>query len=355
MRLLTTLLLLALLPAMISCEGNLPEWGLNHGDLDILQVSSTLSDLETDPVRGFIYAADWTDNLVHFIDTQKDRISVSLPIGSKPINLEMDPRHDDLYVALEGADAVAVVDPDQLAILRTLSLPFAPRYMAISGDNRVFVGPLDPSDGTTIAVDALTGEILHDFTGGGFSSRPVGEIVAIGDSVVVIARSQYLYKFDITDRNAATLQFPAVEIDELDLSGRQMEASSDGSLIYVSGRQTATFVEVFRTLDLVKVGEMDTELPSVYVTLSPDGSQAYVASSMQMEAQSNTAATYVTGFSTNTYARTDRQLSLGDMSSTSLAFSPDGRKLYVIVSNPYRITDNPYGDLRQDLQILHLR
>ena len=354
MRFLPIILLLAVLPALSSCESDLPDWGLNHGDLDILEIGSSISDLEMDPVRGLVYAADWTDNLVHFIDTQSDHIIASLPVGSKPINLEMDPRHDRLYVALEGADAVVVVDTDQRSILRTLALPFEPRYLAVTGDDRVFVGPQDPSDGTTIAVDANTGELLHDFTGGGFSSRPVGEIISIGDSVVVIARSQYLYKFDITDRSLATLEFPAVEIDELDLAGRQMESSPDGSTIYVSGRQTATFVEVFRTLDLVKVGELNTEQPAIYVALSPDGSQAYVAASMQMVAQTNSAATYVTGFSTSSYARRDRQLCLGGMKSTSLAFSPDGRKLYVVVDNPYRISDNPYGDLRQDLQILPL-
>lgn len=355
MRLRRILPLLAMLPALISCESDLPDWGLNHGDLDLLELSTSIPDLQTDPVRGFVYAADWTENQVQVIDTQRDKIVATIPVGSKPINLEMDPDHSLLYVALEGADAVAVVDPDQYTVLRRLELPFEPWYLAVTGDERVFVGPLDPSDGTSIAVDAVTGVQLHDFTGGGFSSRPVGEIVSVGDSVVVIARSQYLYKFDITDRQQATLQFPAVEIDELDLTGRQMEASPDGTKIYVSGRQSATYVEIFRILDLVKVGEFDTEQPAIYVALSPDGSRAYVASSMQMDAQSNTAATYVTGFSTNTYARFDRQLCLGGMKSTSLAFSPDGAKLYVVVDNPYRITDNPYGDLRQDLQILSVR
>jgi DNA-binding beta-propeller fold protein YncE len=146
-----------------------------------------------------------------------------------------------------------------------------------------------------------------------------------------------------------------VEIDELDLTGRQMKSSADGSKIYVCGAGAATYVEVFRTLDLAKDGELDTEQPALFVALSPDGSQAYVASSMQLDAQSNSAATYVTGFSTTSYARIDEQLSLGGMKDTSLAFSPDGGKLYVVVDNPYRITDNPYGDLRQDLQILELR
>ena len=40
---------------------------------------------------------------------------------------------------------------------------------------------------------------------------------------------------------------------------------------------------------------------------------------------------------------------------TSLEVSPDGQKLYGVIDNPYRITDNPTQQLRQDIQVVDLK
>jgi hypothetical protein len=234
-----------------------------------------------------------------------------------------------------------------------VSGPFEVAWLEVTGDGRLFVGPRDIDDGETLSMDAVTGEILHDLrVAGGWS--PVGEFIAVHDSLFLLVRTDDLFKWNIKDPDVSVY----VGTSELDLfhSKHELFTSSDGSLLYISGTMgRANQVEVFRTSDLTKAGEFDTQQGVEFACLSPQGGRAFVATSMQVMAQGSSAATYILEYDTATYARTNQFLALGNMAGASLAVSPNGTKLYAVVDNPYRIADNPTQERRQDLQVIGLR
>lgn len=344
------LILCALLAT--GCEKE-PVRGFNHGEFDVIPFATELSDLETDIGRNVVYVADQQHNQIHVLDADMNEILRSIPVGSKPVRMQMDPDETVLMVALQGEQAVAVIDPDLGIVTRKLSVPFEVVWLDVTGDGRVFVGPDDPVDGETLALDSDTGEILHDIAvASGWN--PVGEFISIQDSVLILVRSDDIYKWDISDRNAAVYSQTADV--ELIRAKHELASSNDGSLVYVSGvlgRQSQ--VEVFRTSNLSKAGVFEAQQGVTFLCLSPDGTRAFIATATDMMAQPISPATYILEYDAATYAPVNQHLALGNMNVTSLEVSPDGQRLYVVVENPYRITDNPTQERRQDLQVIGLR
>jgi YVTN family beta-propeller protein len=334
------------------CEDD-PVRGLPHGELDIIPFESALSDLEADVSRNVIYIADERVNRVHVLDVSTDEVVGSIAVGSKPTKMVMDPGGNSLFVALRGEYAVAVIDLDQRQVVRRLDIPFSAAWLDVTGDGRLFVGPNDADDGETLAIDAVTGAVLHDLrVSGGWS--PVGEFVTVSDSLFLLVRSRDLFKWNISDPNTSDYR-GVVELDEIHTK-YEFATSNDGSIVYISGTLgRANQVEAYRTADLAKVGEFDTQQGVEFACLSPDGSRAYVATSMQATARGSSAATYILEYDTVTYARTSQYLALGNMAGASLAVSQDGAKLYAVIDNPYRVSDNPTQELRQDLQVIVVR
>jgi DNA-binding beta-propeller fold protein YncE len=327
--------------------------GLDHGDFRVIPFESELSDLQSDISRNVIYVADQRTNQIHVFDAEEDVIIRSIPVGSKPVRMAMDPGETVLMVALQGESAVAVIDPDAGVVVRRLRTPFDVAWLDVSGDDRVFVGPDDFVDGDTVVLDAVTGELLHYVTVvSGWS--PVGEFICVQDSVLLLARSEDLYKWDIRDRNAS-VYMGTTEMDMI--RGKyELVMSNDGSLVYVAGTLgRSAQVEVYRVSDLSKAGIFETQQGVTAVCLSPDGTSAFVTTAMDMMAQPTSPATYVFEFDTASYAPTWQRPALGSMEGTSLEVSPDGQKLYVVIDNPYRITDNPTQQLRQDIQVVDLK
>jgi YVTN family beta-propeller protein len=337
---------------LFGCEDD-PVRGLEHGNFEIVTFESALSDLEIDVSRNLIYVADERANQIHALDANTDEVVRSISVGSRPIRVVMDPNEENLYVALQGEHAVAVVDPDLGQVIRRVSVPFEVAWLDVTGDGRLFVGPRDIDDGETLAMDAETGEILHDLrVAGGWS--PVGEFIAVQDSIFLLVRTDDLFKWNIKDRAVSVY----VGTSELDLfhDKHELTTSNDGSLLYISGTMgRANQVEVFRVSDLTKAGEFDTQQGVEFACLSPQGGRAFVATSMQVMAQGSSPATYILEYDTATYARTDQHLALGSMVGARLAVSPDGMKLYVVIDNPYRIADNPTQERRQDVQVIGLK
>lgn len=352
-RALVTVLALAVLLLLASCEDD-PTWGLFHGDAELIRFESSLTELEMDPIRGVLYAGDQLKNVIWVVDMTTDEVISSIPVGSGPVAMELDPSRSRLYVALEGADAVAIVDVDRGVVERLIPLPFEPVYVEPTGDGRFFAGPLQLSDGNTVAVDVATGAILHEFRGER-GSGVTGEIACTGDSVTVIGRGEDLHKWNVSDPSAAVYEL-TIELDQYHFDSLELEILHEKGHVYVGGiGGSTTFVEVYRVADLTKVGELYTEQPVVHYCLAPGGDRVYVATTMQPTAQPTAAATEVYGFDTGTFTRTWQHLALGRMLTSSLAVSADGSKLYVVVENPYLIHDNPAGDLRRDIQIITLR
>ena len=327
--------------------------GLDHGDFRVIPFESELSDLQSDTSRNVVYVADQRANQIHVLDADADVIIRSIPVGSKPVRMAMDPDETVLMVALQGESAVAVIDPDAGVVVRRLRTPFDVAWVDVSGDGRVFVGPDDVVDGDTVAMDSVTGEVLH-FISVTSGWSPVGEFICVQDSVLILARSDDLYKWDISDRNAA-VYMGTIETDMI-RAKRELVLSSDGSLVYVAGTLgRGAQVEAYRISDLSKAGIFETQQGVTAICISPDGTSAFVTTMMDMMAQPTSPATYVFEFDTASYAPTWQRPALGNMEGTSLEVSPDGRKLYVVIDNPYRITDNPTQQRRQDIQVVDLR
>jgi DNA-binding beta-propeller fold protein YncE len=99
-------------------------WGRDEGDLALIPVGATLTEIVADPQRRLLYATDFDNGQLYVIDAAEGRVQLHMTIGSRPSDLSLDPAGQRLYVALSGGSEIAVIDLETLQRLPSIQLSF---------------------------------------------------------------------------------------------------------------------------------------------------------------------------------------------------------------------------------------
>lgn len=355
-------LLLVLVGLAAACQTDVPTagrdvWGRDEGELTVIPIGATLTEIVADAQRRRLYATDFDNGQLYVIDATEARVERRLTIGSRPSDLSLAPDGAQLFVALSGGSEVAVIDLQTLQREPSIHLSFSPAYVAVSA--QLYATSIlefwkgFTTYGQTYRIDGSHEQLL-DTIG-------LLEVDAIGQRLYV-ATHRSIYQYDISGAQAVLIAQVAAEGPILDL-----HLSADGLRLYtVSTDFFATpehvishglldsqlnfgvdYVEVFSTRSMVKQAELYTGAFPRAVTSWDD----YVV----VVAADSASTARLGGFAVLYNAATLTPLSTHRLVGTPTScatIDPSTGALYVAVNNPYDIRER-FGE-RQDLQIVPL-
>jgi YVTN family beta-propeller protein len=84
-------------------------------------VKGKFYDEALDPMRPGLYLTSYSDNSLVVINTTSNKPLANLFVGPGPTGLAVSANGEELYVALSGDSALAVVNPNTLSVGRTNS------------------------------------------------------------------------------------------------------------------------------------------------------------------------------------------------------------------------------------------
>jgi PQQ-dependent catabolism-associated beta-propeller protein len=209
-----------------------------------------------------------SDNL-SVINGRTLEVEATIPIGERPRGIGFAPDHTELYIAVSEEDAIAVVDPASLKVLRKFPAGSDPETFAVHPNGHIYLSNEDA--GLASAFDPKTGAKVAEVQVG---LEPEGVAVSHdGKTVVVTSESTNMLHF---------IAVPEHQIVQNVLVGarpRSAVFSSDDKLVYASaeiaGEVSKISTETFKPLATVRFD--DDKAKPMEVMLSHDEKSLYVA------------------------------------------------------------------------------
>lgn len=203
------------------------------------------------------------------IDGRTLEVEATIPIGKRPRDLEFSPDHSELYVAVSEEDAIAVVDPASLKVLRKFQAGSDPEAFAVHPNGNIYLSNEDA--GLASAFDPKTGAKVAEVQVG---LEPEGVAISPdGGMVVVTSESTNMLHF---------IKVPEHVIVKNVLVGarpRSAVYSADGRFLYASaeiaGEVDKISTESYELVARVRLD--DDKAKPMEVMLTPDQKTLYVA------------------------------------------------------------------------------
>jgi DNA-binding beta-propeller fold protein YncE len=130
----------------------------------LVGTAQTLDPIVEDPERCLLYGVDRTGNQVYVIDTIADEVRASPVVGNEPVDLTLSASGAQLYVAVKGASAIAVLDATSGSLIKTVPTTIAPYRIARGIGSRLFyVEEVDYTAVRMVDVDDETDEQVTTF------------------------------------------------------------------------------------------------------------------------------------------------------------------------------------------------
>lgn len=263
------LMTVGLATAPLSAAGQTVDIGVELGGIGF--------DAELDEERSLLYVSVPSLNEVVFVSTATFEVVDRVLVGSRPHGIDLSLDGSKLFVALNQAAAVAVIDLDTLAVREIVVIEGTDNnltYDVIEGQpDRLFVTAAPGSSGlarvaqvrldqgdavSTVANDRIIRARPR------LLRSPDGRFVYVGEGF----SPQSLYKLDLDREDAPII----LEDDHGSVSGTDlMEINAEGSRIYLSSGQ------VLRTGSFAQAGRIDAGIARfgvsqdvVYVAEYPD-------------------------------------------------------------------------------------
>lgn len=222
-----------------------------------------------------ILITDEAGSCVNAVDGGSLKLVGCIEVGKRPRGLVASPDGKRLYVAVSGANVIAIVDIPSRKVMRTLKSGPDPETVAISPDEKVaYVANED--DALLTVIDIPTGRTVREISVGG---EPEGTAVS-PDGRTVVQASEASSMAHVIDAASGKVRANLM----VDTRPRHVEFTPDGRRFWVSSEARAT-ISVFDTATLKPAGKIDFEaarltdeiIQPVGVRFTRDGKIAFVA------------------------------------------------------------------------------
>lgn len=293
-------------------------------------------DLELDTLRNLAYVSLPTRNEVAVISTDSGKILRRVVVGSRPRGIDISLDGSKLYVALNGAGAIAVVDLTSYAVGEIVigdSLGSSSAWDVVEArPNRLFASANPGSSGFAWIVQVATDAGNAHWRVAGYSIiRADPELVKSVDGTTLYVGEGFspnsLYRLNLLDPLAPIV----LEDQHGAVSGTdRMSLSRDGTRIYLRSGQ------VLRTESFIQAGVVSSGIPAV----SADGQRLFVAGCRTTDY--TCADNIVEVFSTQTFLPVDT-LPFHGQAPSRLRLSRDERVLWVLSDDQLHLVDIPGG------------
>ena len=236
-----------------------------------------------DPARNIVYASIPDLNSVAVFDAGNLGLKHLIFVGPSPNGLALTPAGDKLFVALQGASKLAVLDTATFQLLPDISVPCAASDVAVGLDNRLYFTSTGGITYNNISqIDYVTGQFLGSFSGGVFvyyggmlQVSPDRKTLYFGNQGL---SSGTLAEYDVSTATASLLSMK----DSFGAYGEDLALSHDGGLVfYVTNNaitgDPANQITYLKTSDFSVAGSLQAPGYPKAICLSPDDNTAYVS------------------------------------------------------------------------------
>jgi DNA-binding beta-propeller fold protein YncE len=158
--------------------------------------------LAYDPRRGTIWTTNETGGTETVIDAETGQVRGSVDLGGEVGNVAYDPGSDQMLVAAQGRNTLAIVDPTALTLTKTVALPGCqlPHGLTLDPDNRLAFIACD-ANATLLTVDLTTWQVTGTNTVG--DAPDVLSYDTSARRLYVAAESGWVTILDLHDRQLA--------------------------------------------------------------------------------------------------------------------------------------------------------
>lgn len=245
-------------------------------DVAVIELPGTGFDMETDAARHLLYVSAPSSNDIVLVSTETNQVVDTVHMGGqRPMGIDLSIDGSRLFVALNQAGAVGVIDLETLAWTEILvgdATQNSLIYDVVEGKpDRLYVSASPSSGGVAyLALVKLDeGNAASSIQSGGII-RAEPTLLASPDMKFLYVGEGFspnsLYKFDIATDDPQLV----LEDDHGSVSGTDnFDISPDGTRIYLSSGQ------VLRTASFIQAGFSRVGVPRV----SADGTRLYVGTS----------------------------------------------------------------------------
>ncbi|WP_432832835.1 PKD domain-containing protein [Dactylosporangium sp. CA-092794] len=238
-----------------------------------------LGGMAFDPVRGRVYIADNFNHRVAVVDPARARVVQAVPVGERPRGLAVAPGGGHVYVANRSAGSVTVIDAANPANTVDITLGKQPIDVAVAPDGkRAYVAIEDLNtggNGQVAVLDLATNKVT--------ATIPVG----VGTAAIALTPDgRRAYVTNLTAGTVSVLDLTNNTVTTTITAGTQpsdVAVANDGRRAYVTNLDagTATVVDTVTNTVAATITLPRLTHPNA-ITMAPDGTRAYIASSQQV-------------------------------------------------------------------------
>ncbi len=245
----------------------------------VVTVSGGYSNEMLDPSRPRLYLTDPTTNSVVVINTTSDAQVASIFVGSQPAGMDISADDRELYVALSGANSLAVVNLDTLKLNRTIDLHAPPADVAAGRLGRAYVTLQGQWEHPyPLIVDTNSSRVVGNITSGGqIYGGALARVSPDHNSLYIGERGlspASLYRFSVsTDNITLVWEAPSGSVGE---NLKDLAISPDGSRLYVASG-APYYIQVIDSTNWSPLGQLQTGAYPASVALAFHGGVAFAA------------------------------------------------------------------------------
>jgi YVTN family beta-propeller protein len=128
-----------------------------------IPVGSGPNGVAMDPAAGTVYVANATSGTVSVIDGATDAVTATIPVGSGPSGVAVDPAAGTVYVANSGSGTVSVIDAATNGVTATIEVGSYPNGVAVDlAAGTVYVA--NTGGATVSVIDVATNAVTATIT-----------------------------------------------------------------------------------------------------------------------------------------------------------------------------------------------
>lgn len=133
-------------------------------------VGSSPQRLAVNPTTNRVYVSNNGSNTVSVIDGTNNTSIATTPVGSKPMGVAVNPTTNRIYVANQGSNNLSVIDGTNNAVIATIPVGTGPIEVAVNpATNRVYV--TNSGSNSVSVIDGASNTVLTSIS---FASSPLG-------------------------------------------------------------------------------------------------------------------------------------------------------------------------------------
>ncbi len=234
-----------------------------------IPVGSNPMGVAINPDGTKVYVANAYSNDVSVIDTATNTVIATVPAGKKPLGIAVTPNGKKVYVANEGSNTISVIDTTANVIISTLNTGRNPTGVAVSPDGRkIYV--TNYGDKTVSIIDPATKAVIATVSVG----RGPKEIAVTPDGTKIYVVNSDSGSISVIDTATNTVT-NTVKVRGIP-SG--VAVNPEGTKIYVTSND-----EYFSTVSVIdtSTNKVTATIPvgpnPIGVAVTPDGKKVYVA------------------------------------------------------------------------------